>query len=365
MQKPIPVYEPDLSGREREYVIDCVDSTWISSNGKYIDLFEGAVAEYTGIENAVAVFNGTVALHLAMQCLGIGPGDEVLVPTFTYIASVNSILTAGATPVLVESRPDDWLMDVDDLEKRITNKTKAIMAVHLYGFVCNMPAIREIADKHGLLVIEDAAEAMGVFIDRKHVGWNSDAATFSFFGNKTITCGEGGIVVTKSTKLADDMRVTKNHGMSREIRYWHDRLGFNYRMTNIQAAIGFAQMERIQQVVSRKQNIYHQYREKLNGSPLRWQETLNSSLNSSYWLISMMAQDGHARDEIRAKLANNNIDTRPVFHCAHKMPLLAKEISETYPIAESISDCGFSLPSYPTLQDDDIDRICDVIKSIV
>lgn len=366
MSSHIPVYEPDLSGREREYVLDCVDSTWISSNGKYISAFEGAFSEYTKSAHSIAVFNGTVALHLALEALGIGPGDEVLVPAFTYIASVNAILTTGATPVLVESRRDDWLMDVKDAEQRITPRTKAIMPVHLYGFACDMPAIKMLADKHGLKVVEDAAEAVGVFINGKHVGsdW-SDAATFSFFGNKTLTCGEGGMVTTNNAELAEALALTKNHGMSPTRRYWHDRLGFNYRMTNIQAAVGLAQIERVRDIVARKKEIYNRYRLALEGANLTWQESALDNLESSYWLVSMLAESEEKRDAVMVALKEAGIDSRPVFYCAHVMPLLAPTIEEQYPIAEEISARGFSVPSFPGLDNADIERICSVIRSVL
>ena len=363
MPPRIPVYQPDLTGKEREYVLNCIESTWISSAGDYIEQFEQAICNYVGIPHGVAVFNGTVALHLALECLGIGPGDEVLVPSFTYIASVNAIVTTGATPILVESRVDDWLMDIEDAARKITPRTKAIMPVHLYGFACDMPAVRSLADKHGLKVIEDAAEALGVFVDGDHLGAFSDASTFSFFGNKTITCGEGGIVMTSSQEIDDALRVTKNHGMSPVQRYWHDRLGFNYRMTNIQAAIGLAQSERLTEIVARKRALYDSYRAALAGAELTWQETAIKGLESSYWLISMLARDETTRNRIMQTLADNNIESRPVFNCAHKMPMLSPSYDGgPLPIAEDISARGFSIPSYPGLTQNDVTRISELIR---
>lgn len=363
----IPVYQPDLSGREREYVLDCLDTSWISSGGQgHLQKFESAISNFTGVKHAIGVFNGTVALHLALQCLGVGPGDEVLVPGFTYIASVNAIVTTGATPVLVESRADDWLMDVEDAARKITPRTKAIMPVHLYGFACDMAAMRALADTHNLKIVEDAAEAMGVFSKGQHIGHLSDVATFSFFGNKTITCGEGGMVVTNNDELADNLAVTKNHGMSRERRYWHDRLGFNYRMTHIQAAIGRAQLERIEDIIARKKQIYNWYRDGLSGTPMEWQTSADETLDSSYWLVSMLAQSSAQRDQIFKALKDNQIDSRPVFYCAHEMPMLAPTSRNvSLPIGEDISARGFSLPSYPGLTEHDIARICDIISKTV
>lgn len=359
----IPVYQPDLSGREREYVLDCVDTSWISSGGDgHLQKFEAGIGAYTGMKHNIGVFNGTVALHLALQCLGVGPGDEVLVPGFTYIASVNAIITAGATPVLVESRKDDWLMDVEDAARKITPRTKAIMPVHLYGFACDMKAVRALADAHNLKIVEDAAEAMGVFVGGQHIGHLSDVATFSFFGNKTITCGEGGMVVTNNDELAENLDITKNHGMSRERRYWHDRLGFNYRMTHIQAAIGRAQLERIDDIISRKKQVYQWYREGLAGTALEWQKSADNTLDSSYWLVSMLAQNSAQREAIRDVLMANNIDSRPVFYCAHEMPMLAPDSGHvSLPVGENISARGFSVPSYPGLTQSDIARICEII----
>lgn len=362
MSNSIPVYKPNLTSLDKEYVVDCMDSSWISSNGKYINLFEDSITSYVGSKRGVAVFNGTVALHLALECMKIGPGDEVLVPTFTYIASINSILTTGATPVLVESRSDDWQMDIKEAEKLITPRTKAIMPVHLYGFACDMVAVKQLANKYNLKVIEDAAEAMGVTVDGIHIGANSDAATFSFFGNKTVTCGEGGIVVTNDDNIADNLAVTKNHGMSATRRYWHDRLGFNYRMTNIQAAIGYAQMSRIKETIIKKRTIYDQYRNGLKDLPITWPET-TLNLTSSYWLVSFLVKDQVQRDATMAALKRENIDSRPVFICAHQMPLLNHTNTRSFPISESISSRGLSLPSYPGLTQEDISRICGVIRT--
>ena len=260
VQKPladqgIPLYRPDLSGNEKKYVLDCIDSTWISSIGEYVGKFEKALGQITGAPHAIVVCNGTVALHLAVHCLGIGPGDEVIVPTFTYIASVNAIAQTGATPIFAESRQSDWLIDPTKIEALITPRTKAIMPVHLYGAVCDMPAIMEIARKHGLKVIEDCAESLGATLHGQHTGTFGDIGTFSFFGNKTITTGEGGAVIATDTALSQRLRIVKGQGQSLTRRYWHEELGFNYRMTNIAAAIGFAQSERLPQILARKRTV--------------------------------------------------------------------------------------------------------------
>ena len=358
----IPVYQPELSGREREYVLDCVDSGWISSIGKYTERFEQVVAEYIGSPNAIAVSNGTVAIHLALHCLDIGPGDEVIVPTFTYIASVNTIAQTGATPVFADSRPGDWLLDPEDVRRKITSRTKAIMPVHLYGAVCDMPAIGEIAREHGLKVVEDCAEALGSTLNRRHVGTWGDVGTFSFFGNKTVTTGEGGMVVAKDDALAARLRKVKGQGQSLEKRYWHDELGFNYRMTNICAAIGVAQMERIEGILARKREVGALYRSKLEGSPFEFQH-LADGVESSDWLVSLLVPRGVDRNALMVRLAENGIDSRPVFYCAHHMPMY--KTGDTHPVAEDIAARGLSLPSYPALTDDQVVQIAGTLRSVL
>ena len=259
-QKPladrgIPLYRPDLSGNEKKYALDCIDSTWISSIGQYVGKFEEALARITGAPHAIVVCNGTVALHLAMHCLGIGPGDEVIVPTFTYIASVNAITQTGAKPIFAESRESDWLIDPTKIEALTTPRTKAILPVHLYGAVCDMPAIMEIARKRGLKIIEDCAESLGATLHGQHTGTFGDIGTFSFFGNKTITTGEGGAVIAADPALSHRLRIVKGQGQSLTRRYWHEELGFNYRMTNIAAAIGFAQSERLPEILAAKRRV--------------------------------------------------------------------------------------------------------------
>jgi perosamine synthetase len=350
----IPVYKPDLSGNERQYVLECVDSTWISSIGGFIDRFERAVAEVTGAAHAIAVCNGTVALHLALHALGLQPGDEVIVPSFTYIASVNTIAQTGATPIFVDSRLDDWLLDAADVERRITPRTKAIMAVHLYGYACDMEALRVIADQHGLALIEDCAEALGTTLLGKHVGRFGQVGTFSFFGNKTVTTGEGGMVITDDDDLALRMRQAKGQGQSFTRRYWHDVMGFNYRMTNIAAAIGVAQMERLNDILTRKRAVARRYRERLEPHGLAFQRPRDGLVGSD-WLISLLLPAGIDRDRLMAQMGGLGVDTRPVFYPAHHMPMYRSDIH--LPAAEAIAARGISLPSYPALTEDEQDRV--------
>lgn len=355
----IPVYDPDLSGNEKAYVNDCLDTKWISSIGVYTERFERLFSEYTGAAHATAVSNGTVALHLALHCLDIGPGDEVIVPTFTYIASVNTIAQTGAKPVFVECRAEDWLIDPADVRRKITARTKAIMPVHLYGAVCDMEAIMSIAREHGLAVVEDCAEALGSTIGGVHVGTFADIATFSFFGNKTITTGEGGMVVARDADVAARLRKVKSQGQSLERRYWHDELGFNYRMTNICAAIGLAQLERVEPILQRKREVGRLYRELLSDAPVQFQ-ALRPDVVSSDWLVSLLLPEGIDRDALMEAMRGNGVDSRPVFYCAHHMPMYASP--DVFPVSEHIARRGLSLPSYPQLTDGDIATVVSVLR---
>jgi len=356
-----PVYRPDLSGNERAYVLDCIDSSWISSIGKYIGEFEAALRRISGAEDAISLSNGTVALHLAVHCLDIGPGDEVIVPTFTYIASVNAIAQTGAKPVFAESRASDWLLDPDRIEALITGRTKAIMPVHLYGAICDMPAIMALARRHNLRVIEDCAESLGATLNGQHSGTFGDVGTFSFFGNKTLTTGEGGAVITNDGALARRMRIVKGQGQSLTRRYWHEELGFNYRMTNIQAAIGLAQSERLADILARKRAISRRYRDVLAGHPVTFQAPLPGVVSSD-WLVSLLLPPAVDRDAVMRRMSDRGVETRPVFYCAHQMPMYrAPEMDGSFPIARDISERGISLPSYPALTDRDVDYVAQVL----
>jgi perosamine synthetase len=359
----IPVYRPELSGNERAYVLDCLDSSWISSIGSYIGRFEESLCQITGAPNAISVCNGTVALHLALHCLDIGPGDEVIVPTFTFIASVNAIAYTGAKPVFAESRESDWLIDPDKLDSLITHRTKAIVPVHLYGAICDMPAIMGIARRRGIHVVEDCAESLGSRLEGQHTGTFGDIGTFSFFGNKTITTGEGGAVITADGKLASRLRMTKGQGQSLTRRYWHEVLGFNYRMTNIQAAIGLAQSERLPQILRRKHSIAKRYRELLSHLPVAFQVPMHG-VESSDWLVSILLPKPANRDIVMATMAKYGVETRPVFYCAHHMPMYGEQRNTTVaPVAEEISSRGLSLPSYPALTELELERVVLALKA--
>ncbi len=356
----IPVYQPSLNGNEKKYVNDCLDSTWISSKGKYVTEFENQFARYIGIDYATGVCNGTVALHLALVALGIGPGDEVIVPTLTYIASVNAIAYTGATPVFVDSLEDTWQMDPEDIKKKITSKTKAIMVVHLYGHPCDMDSIMDIAQKNDLFVVEDCAEAFGSLYKGKHVGVFGDIATFSFFGNKTITTGEGGMVVTNDETLYDRAVHYKGQGLAKYRQYWHDVIGYNYRMTNICAAIGLAQLEQADVFISKKRQLKDWYDEGLKDLPVKVHQEIGD-VRHSYWMYSILVRDTKDRDPLREFLEKEGIETRPLFYPVHTMPMYSNKFQK-HPIAEKIGWGGINLPSWPGLEKEQVKFICETIK---
>ena len=354
------VYRPSLNGNEKKYVNECIDSSWISSKGHFVTDFEMAFANYIGTKYASGVCNGTIAIQAAIKALGITHGDEVICPTFTYIASANPITEAGAKVVFVDSSRKTWQMEPDDIKKKITNKTKAIMAVHLYGHPCDMDEIIKIAKENNLYVIEDCAEAIGSEYKGKKVGSFGDVACYSFFGNKTITCGEGGMVLTNSDYLYERILKIKGQGLAKYREYWHDTLGFNYRMTNIQAAIGLAQFEQIDNFINKKRQIAKLYKKYLKGLPVELHEEAKN-VKHTYWMNSILVNDTNIREKLREYLKNKGIETRPTFYPIHTMPIYSSNY-EKHPIAEDIALRGINLPSYPDLKEEDIKYICDNIK---
>lgn len=357
--RPIPVYQPSLGAREREYVLECLDSTWISSKGRFLPAFERGFADFINVRYATAVSNGTVAIHLALVALGVGPGDEVIVPTFTYIASVNPITQVGATPIFVDSERSSWQLDPEDIRRKITPRTRAIMVVHLYGHPANMVEIMKIAREHHLFVIEDCAEAFGSRIAGQHVGTFGDIATFSFFGNKTITTGEGGMVVTNDATLHDRAVHFKGQGLAKYRTYWHDVIGFNYRMTNICAAIGLAQLERAQELIDKKLELARRYDALLDGLPLETHRPAYPDMVHTYWMYSVLVPMGE-RDRVCAALQEDGIETRPTFYPVHTMPMYSQRF-ERHPVAEDIGWRGLNLPSWPELDDGSLKRIADAL----
>lgn len=360
MKYKIPIYRPALEGNEKKYVNECLDTNWISSRGGFIEKFEKSFADYIGCNYAATVSNGTVALHLALVTLGIGASDEVIVPSFTYIASVSSIVYAGAVPVFVDSLEDSWQLDPEDVKKKITPKTKAIMAVHLYGHPCEMDEIMKIAKEYNLFVIEDCAESLGSTYKGKHCGTFGDISTFSFYGNKTLTTGEGGMVVTNDETLHDRAYHFKMHGLAKYREYWHDVIGFNYRMTNICAAIGLAQLENLSSRIERKRKLAEFYIKCFKDLSLSYHKETGDVFHS-YWMFSVQTEHPNQRDELRDHLKLNGIETRPSFYPVHTMPMFAAKYRKL-PVAEKLGWCGINLPSFPTLTQDEQNYICEKIK---
>ncbi len=360
----LPVAEPKLGEKELNYISECVLTGWISSSGKFVNRFEEMFASFCGTNNAIATSNGTAALHLALLALGIGQGDEVIIPTLTFIATANAVAYTGAKPVFVDSEMETWNIDPALIENAITAKTKAIIPVHLYGHPANMGPLLRIAKKHGLAVLEDAAEAHGSAYKGKPVGSMGDIGTFSFYGNKIITTGEGGMVVTNRPDLADKIKLLRDHGMSSKHRYWHTVLGYNYRMTNLQAAIGVAQMEKVELILSKKRNIFQAYSGALKDVAGLILPKEAPWAKSICWLYTILIDDsfGLGRDELMHRLKARGIDTRPVFPPLHTQPIY--NTGKKFPVAEKISARGLSFPSAVSISLDDVKRVADNIGSI-
>lgn len=357
----IPVYQPTLNGNEKKYVNECLDSTWISSKGEYVLKFEKEFAAYIGCQHAAMVSNGTVALHLALLALEIGPGDEVIVPTFTYIASVNAVRYVGASPVFVDSLMDTWQIDPDDVRRKITDRTRAVIAVHLYGHPCRMDELAEIAKENSLFLVEDVAEAIGSEYKGRRAGSFGDISCFSFFGNKTITTGEGGMVLTNDSTLYDRAKRLRNQGNALDREYWNDIIGYNFRSTNICAAIGLAQLEQIETFIMRKIEIGNMCRELLQGLPLKTHEGVGDVLHTK-WMCSIVVGESDERDSLRAYLRENDIETRPTFYPVHTMPMYSEKY-QRFPVAEHIGWRGINLPSWPGLTNDQVSYICAKIRA--
>ncbi len=368
-----PVARPVMTGNERKYLLEAFDSTWISSLGKYISEIEKQFAEYCSVKEAISCSNGTVALHLALMAVGLAPGDEVIIPAVTYIATANAVRYMGGTPVFVDIRPDTMNIDESLIEKVITPKTKAIMVVHLYGHPCEMDAIMDVAEKHKLYVIEDAAEAHGALYHSKRsgslvtqkVGSIGALGTFSFFGNKIITSGEGGMIVTNDENFAKTIRLLKDQGMSSEKRYWFPVIGYNYRMTNLQAAILLGQFEQIEWHLAQRRRIADCYIRNLQDDKRFSIPPELPNVTSSYWMFTILLAIDYSvhRDAVMQRLAEKGVETRPIFYPLTEMPPYFEEHNQQkYPHSFSVSYAGFNLPSSNDLSNDDIDFICEKLR---
>jgi perosamine synthetase len=367
IRKKIAVAEPNLSGNELEYVSDCLRSTWISSSGKYIEQFEDVFARFCGTRHAIVTNNGTTALHLALVALGVGPGDEVIVPTLTYVATANAVRYCGATPVFADSDPATMTIDPASAAARISDRTKAILPVHLYGHPANMAEIKDLAVRHGLAIVEDAAEAHGALCDGHRVGGIGDCGVFSFFGNKIITTGEGGAVTTNDDGLAARLRLYRGQGMDPDRRYWFPVVGYNYRMTNVAAAIGVAQMERVEQNLAARKQLAKWYTDRLADHADLFDLPRTAPWASHvFWMYTVILREAATaqRDQVMRKMASEQIETRPVFYPMHILPPY-KEEHGRYPVAERLGARGLNLPTHCSLTESDVDRIVSELVAAV
>jgi perosamine synthetase len=362
MHRFIPVAAPVLAGNEKKYVLDCLDSTWISSTGVYIDRFEKAFAEFCGTKHAVTCSNGTTALHLALMALGVGPDDEVIVPTLTFVATANAVVFCGGRPVFVDAEPATWNINPALLEAKITPRTKGIIVVHLFGHPVDMDPVFAVARRHGLFVLEDAAQAHGAEYKGRKVGSLGDAATFSFYGNKIISTGEGGMVVTNDASIAEKVNLLKNHGMDPARKYWHPVIGYNYRMTNVAAAIGLAQLEQVLGQLEKRRRVVSWYREELAGvEGLTWQSEQEYARHV-WWMFSVVLDDrlGVDVDGIMAKMRERGIETRPFVHPLHTLPPYHDAwAGVAFPVAEHVARRGLNLPTSAGLSRDNVHYVCE------
>ena len=364
----IPVNTPLLNGNEKKYVLDCIDTGWISSEGPYISKFEEAFASRMGRRYAVAVCNGSVAIDIALAALHLGDGDEVILPTFTIISCAAAIVRAGAVPVVVDSDPLTWNINVDMIEEKITLKTKAIMVVHIYGLPVDMDPIFRLAEKHGLKIIEDAAEVHGQNYRGRPCGSLGDISTFSFYPNKHITTGEGGMVLTDDYQIAERCRSLRNLCFKPTKRFVHDELGWNFRMTNLQAAVGVAQLERLDEFIERKRLMGQLYTKLLAGTPgIQLPVVSTDYAVNIYWVYGVVLDDDLPFDAIEAmrRLGERQIGTRPFFYPMHQQPVFRRMglfNGVSCPVSERIAERGFYLPSGLALTENEIETVAAVVK---
>ncbi len=364
MTKPVPVNTPLLSGNELKYLTECIETGWISSEGPFITKFEQQLSAYVGRKHGIAVSNGSAALDIAIKALHIGAGDEVIMPAFTIISPAQSVVTAGATPVLVESDAITWNMDVTQIEAKITSKTKAILVVHIYGLPVDMDPVLALCKKYNLKLIEDAAEMHGQTYKGKQCGSFGDISIFSFYPNKHITTGEGGMIVCNDDTLAERCKKLRNLAFEPNARrFVHHEIGWNYRMTNLQAALGLAQLEKIETHLQKKRAIGYAYNEglkTLNGFQLPLAKT--DYAENIYWVYALVADTEAQQEAMVKKLNDAKIGTRPFFWCMHEQPIFRQMglfENESYPIAEKLARNGFYIPSGLGLTDDEIQIVID------
>jgi perosamine synthetase len=361
----IPVSDPKLDGNELRYVTQCVQSNWISSAGRFVREFEEAFAAAMGCHYGVACCNGTTSLHLALATLGIGASDEVVIPTFTMIATANAVRYTGATPILIDAERETWNLDVTQLERVITPRTRGILLIHTYGHPVDMDPLLQVAERRGLWVVEDAAEAHGARYKGRAIGSLGRAASFSFYANKIITTGEGGMITTNDDELMRVARRLRDHAFSDERHFWHKYLGFNYRMTNLQAAIGLAQTERLDALVEIRRTNAARYTAALSKIPGLTLPVERPWARNVYWMYGLLVKDefGISRDELRRRLARRGIETRTFFIPIHLQPIYYDHFKgQRYPVAEELCRRGLYLPSGATLTAAEIDYVCEMVR---
>ena len=363
----LPLMKPKLDGNELAYITDCIKTSWISSQGPYVNKFEQDFSLLHSNYHAISASSGTSGLHLALAALGIGEGDEVIVPDVTFAATINAVLFVKATPVLCEIDSRTWCIDTNEVKKLINKNTKAIIPVHLYGQVCDMDNLIELAGDHDLFVVEDCAESLGSKWKGQLTGTFGDVSVFSFFGNKTITTGEGGMVLFKNKHFADKARVLRDHGMDKSRRYWHNEIGFNYRLTNIQAAIGVAQLERLPEIIKKKLEIANWYKNELK-EPLLIEKFPHESHDAlhSHWLYTVQLSEKVDRDLVLDELLKSGVEARPVFYPLHQMPPYNQfNTSNNLGISNKFSKCSISLPSFEALTIYEIEYISHEFVNIL
>ena len=366
----IPVNEPLLTGNEKKYLADCIDSGWISSEGPFVKAFERQFAQSAGRDFGIAVSSGSAALDIAVRALGLGPGDEVILPAFTIISCAAAIVRCGATPVVVDCEPATWNIDVTAIEDRITSKTRAIMAVHIYGHPSDMDPILAVAKKHRLFVIEDAAEAHGQTYKSRPCGSFGDISTFSFYANKHITTGEGGMIVTDRPPLFERCCSLRNLCFKAEQRFVHDEIGWNYRMTSLQAALGLAQLERLDEFIRIKRRMGSRYLERLRDCPqLRLPQAETDYSENTYWVFPVVIENGpFTAADVMAELRQRHIGARPFFYPIHRQPAFNKIglfAGESHPVAERVAEKGFYLPSGLALTEAQIESVASILKEVL
>ncbi len=365
--EPIPIYEPEITTDDMRTVEEAIKSGWVSSKGSFIDEFERKFASYIGKRYGVSTSSGTTALHLALLALGIGKDDNVLVPSLTFVSPVNAILYCGAVPKFIDIDPENWGIEPECIEKAIDSKTRAIIAIHLYGNPCKIEQIQEIANRHNIPLIEDCAEAHGAEYRHKKVGLFGVISCFSFYGNKMITTGEGGMCLTDDPLIMEKMRVLRDHGMSQSKKYWHDMVGYNYRMTNLQAALGVSQLKRIDDLIERKRRIASLYSEFLSNNPNITSHHDVHEDKRTFWLYTVLI-NGLDKEEFRDmtidSLRKIRIETRPFFYPVHTMPTYSKYQKEKMTYTDSIWFRGISLPSGPLLKEDQIELVSSALSDL-